>query len=155
MRVYDSNDWSAPDIYKDRLSLYPLGKENVSIVERKAQPKDLVIVNNDQISCMIIGFGEDSIWGYTAHLYLVNKTDKTIMFSVEEGSVNGYMIDPFWAKEVPPHARCYSDMYWSSSAFEENDITKVEEIELTFRAYDSNNWSAPNIFTEKRTIKPW
>ena len=155
LRAYDNNDWSAPDLYKDRISLYPLGEDKVSIVERKGEPRDLVVVNNDKLTIIVVGFYEDSIWGFTAKLYIVNKTDKTVMFSVDDGSVNGFMMNPFWAKELPPNARCYSDMHWSSSDFEENDITKVEEIELTFRVYDNNDWSAPDLFKETKTIKPW
>ncbi len=155
MRVYDSDDWSAPDIFNEKFALYPVGKKKAAIVEREAQPKDLVIVNNSKVSIVVTGFDEDPSRGYTAHLYITNKTKKSLMFATVDVSVNGYMIDPFWAEELPPKSRCYTDMNWRSSGLEENDIKKVKDIEITFRVYDSNNWSAPDVFKKALTIRPW
>lgn len=87
-------------------------------------------------------------------MYLVNKTDKVLMFSVNDVSVNGFMCDPFWASEVPVNAREYTSMSWFSSSFEENGITDVKEIELTFRVYDSNDWFAKDVYKETVILNP-
>lgn len=154
IRAYDSNDWFADDLHKERFTLYPLGEENASIAERKPQESDTVIVDNDTVAIIVTGYGTDSIWGYTANLFLENKTDKDVMFTVDNTSVNGFMIDPFWATEIPPHAKAFSGMSWRDSSLAENDIESVEEIETTFRAYDSNDWFADDYYKDTVTLKP-
>ena len=153
-RVYDSNDWSADDFLKQSFTLYPLGEDKATIVEREGQATDTVVADNKNVTIIVTGYGEDKIWGYTTYVYLVNKTDKTLMFAAEDCSVNGFMMDPFWATEIPPHARSFDGIRWNSRSFEENDIEKVEEIEMTFRAYDSDDWMADDAFKGTTKLKP-
>ena len=103
---------------------------------------------------MILDTAEDSIWGYTLNCYLENRTDKTLMFSWSDVSVNGFMVDPFWAEEVAPGKRCYDGISFSKSGFEQNGITKVEEIEYTLRIYDSSDWKADDVYKETLKYKP-
>ncbi len=153
-RVYDSNDWSADDVANETVHIYPLGEDKATVYVRESQPTDTVIVDNDQISIIVTGYDADGLWGYTAKMYLVNKTDKELMFSSDDVSVNGFMCDPFWAVSVASGKVAFSDMSWSKSSLEENGITEVEEIEMVIRVYDSNNWSADDIFNETVTLNP-
>lgn len=154
IRAYDSNDWMADNLFKQRFTLYPLGEDKATIKEREVLDTDTVIADTKDVTIIATGYDVDRIWGYTARIYLENKTDKTLMFTCEDVSVNGFMIDPFWATEIPPHARSYNSISWSSSSFEENDIEEVEEIEITFRAYDSDDWMADNTFKKTVILKP-
>lgn len=154
LRVYDNDNWMADDLFNERIAVYPLGEEKVVVQERESVDSDIVVIDNDNISILVTGFGMDDLWGYTENVYLVNKTDATLMFAAEDVSVNGFMVDPFWATEVPPHARSYSKIYWSSSSFEENNIENVDEIEMKFRVYDNDDWMADEIYDEVSIIKP-
>lgn len=154
-RVFDSNDWSADDVAEKTVHVYPKGEENASVFVRKSQPSDIVLFDNDSASATVTGIGEDDIWGYSVHLYLVNKTtDKTLMFNEENASVNGFMADPYWAVEIKPGKSAFSSMSWSRSAFEENGITSVDDIEFTFRVYDFENWSGEDIYNDTVTLNP-
>lgn len=152
--IYNNDDWMAGSLLNERFTIYPLGEDKVSIKERVTQESDIVVVDNDDIAIIITGFGNDRIWGYTAYGYFVNKTDKMLMFSCEDCSVNGFMADPFWATEIPPHARGFSNISWSSNTLEENDIETVEEIEIKFRVYDNDNWMADEIYEEVTILNP-
>lgn len=154
LRVYDSEDWSADDAANETVHIYPLGEDKAASYVREPQPTDTVIVDDNRISIVVTGYRTDKIWGYTADLYLVNKTDKTLMFSANDVSVNGFMCDPFWATDVAPGKVAFSSMNWSDSAFGENGITTVEEIELSLRVYDRENWSAGNVYEETVTLVP-
>ena len=154
LRVYDSDDWSADPVALETVHVYPLGQDKATPYVREPQSTDTVIVDNDQISIIVTGYRTDSIWGYTADLYLVNKTDKCLMFSTDDVSVNGFMCDPLFATTVAPGKVSFSDMNWFTSSLEENGISKVEEIELTIRVYDYDNWSADNIYKETVTLNP-
>ena len=130
-KVYDSNDWSAD----------PVGKETIH-------------VDNDYVTVIVTGYEDDEIWGYTANLFLLNKTDKTVMFSVDDASVNGFMADPFYATSVSAGKCAFSSMAWSDTTLEENGITEVEEIEVLFRAYDADDFMGEDFANEVITLNP-
>lgn len=97
---------------------------------------------------------EHRIFAYTANLFLLNKTDKTVMFSVDDASVNGFMADPFYATSVSAGKCAFSSMAWSDTTLEENGITEVEEIEVLFRAYDADDFMGEDFANEVITLNP-
>ena len=153
-RVYDSNNWEAEDVAKETVHIYPYGEDKAVKFEREAQTTDNVILDNEYVTVIVTGYEEDEIWGYSAKLFLINKTDKEVMFSVNEASVNGFMADPFYATSVLAGKCKFSSMTWSDSTFEENGITAVEEIEFNLRAYDYGDWTATDFANEKITLNP-
>ncbi len=152
--VYDTDDWMADAVVRDTIHLYPYGEEASTVYERESQGDDIVLVDNDYVSAVVVGFEEDSIWGYTMNLFLENKTDSEVMFSVDNCSVNGYMADPFFASSVAAGKCKYTSMSWSSSTFEENGIEDVTEIEFTFQAYNDEDYSADDYVNETITLNP-
>ena len=153
-RVYDSNDWAVDEVAEVTQNIYPLGQEKAIHYVRPSQPTDTVLVDNDQLTIVVTGYEIDDIWGYSANFYLVNKTDKEVMVSVDDVSVNGYMADPFFATTIKPNKVQFSSMTWSDSVFEENSISEVESIEMTLKVYDANNWLDQDIFLETFTLNP-
>ena len=154
-RVYDSDDWLADDAGSTEVHLYPYGEENAVRYEREPQPGDIVLAEADGASVIMTGTnGGGLLGGYGVELYLINATDKDLTFSANDVSVNGYMVDPFWAKSIGAGQVGFSEMTWFKSGFEENGITEVEEIELRLRIYDSNDWFADDVFNDVITITP-
>lgn len=153
-RVYDSDDWSADAVAKETVHVYPYGEENAIVFEREAQPEDVVLVDNEDVSMILTGYEEDEIWGYTANLFLINKTDKNVMFSVDDTSINGHMVSTFFASTVYAGKCEFTSISWSDSELEENGITDVEEIEMKIRVYDEENWSDEDIVNEIVTLNP-
>jgi len=143
-RVYDTNDWLADNVALDTIHIYPYGEENAITFVREPQDSDNIIADNDYITIIVTGIEPDGIWGYTVNLFLVNKSDTEIMFSVDEASINGYMIDPFYATSVMPNKCKFSSMSWSNSSLEENGISEVAEIE--FYNYDKENKSFDTVY---------
>lgn len=153
-RVYDSNDWAADSVAKETVHIYPLGEDKATAFVREPQASDTVIVDNDSATVIVTDYVEDDIWGYTVNLYLVNKTDKELTFSVDEASVNDFMADPFWASSVTAGKVKFSSISWSDSDLEANDITTVEKIEMNLRIYNSDDWSEDDIFNDTITLTP-
>lgn len=153
-RVYDSNDWTADNVAMETVHVYPYGEDKAEVFERTPQSSDNIIIDNEYVTVTVIGYEEDNIWGYTVDLFLQNKTDTEVMFSVDEASVNGYMVDPFWATSVLPGKCAFKAMYWSDTALEESGITEIEEIEFVFRVYDYEDWTADDIVNETITLHP-
>lgn len=138
--VYDSEDWSGNLVAEETVHIYPYGEDKAVKFEREAQASDTVLVDNDDVTVTVIGYEEDAVWGYTVNLFLVNKTEKNVMFSVADAAVNGFMADPFYATTVSAGKCAFSSMSWSDTTFEDNSIVSVEEITFTLRAYDADNY---------------
>jgi hypothetical protein len=153
-RVYDSDDWLGDDVAKETAHIYPYGADKATTYVRETQPTDIVLVDNDYVTVIVTDFDPDNMWGYAANLYLVNKTDATVMFSVDDVSVNGYMIDPFYATSVSAGKSAFSSITWFSSDFEDNGISNVEEIEMLFKAHDYDSWGSDSYFEEVVTLNP-
>lgn len=153
-RVYDSDDWMADAVAEETIHVYPYGEDKAVKFVREAQDSDTVLVDNEYVTAIVTGYEEDDIWGYTVNLFLVNKTDNNIMFSVDNASVNGFMADPFWATSVAAGNCAFGSMSWDDTTLAENDITEIEEIEFEFRAYDEDNWDSDDFANETITLNP-
>lgn len=153
-RVYDSDNWTADNVAKKTVHVYPYGEAKAVKYVRASSPTDNIIVDNEYVTVIVTGYEQDSIWGYTVKLFLVNKTDKNIMFSADEVSVNGYMLDPLFAKSVSKNKCAFTSMSWSDSKFEANGITEVEEIEFNIRVYDNEDWFDDDLVNKTVTVNP-
>lgn len=152
-RVYDSDDWTADPVVHETVSIYPYGEEKATSYVRESQASDVVLIENDKLSVIALDYEPDAIWGYTVNLYLVNKTDDEVMFSVDDASVNGYMMDPFFAKSVLPGKSTFTSISWSNSSLEDNKIDSVQEIEMRIRAYSTTNLFDGDLANEVVTLK--
>ena len=156
LNIYDSDDWEADNLVADTFTIYPTGltKDQIVVPERKTAAGEQTIVDDGNTAFIILGADTDTFWGYTVLCYLENKTDKPLMFTWEDVSVNGYMIDPFWASEVAPGMRSYAEISFLDSYFEDNGITDVEDIEFLLRIYDSDDWMADDLYESVHTYNP-
>lgn len=154
LRVYDNNDWTAEHLVEDVFHIYPKGEDAAVPHVREPQPSDTILFSNENCAMIVTGYEPDSIWGYTVHVYLENKTGRTLMFSVDDASVNGFMCDPFWAESVAPGKCANAEIRWSDSSFEENSITQVDEIVLPIRVRDAEQWLEAPFVEDTFTLNP-
>ena len=140
--VSDSDDWAADYFVHDKFTIYPTGlsADQIVIPERTTTSTEQVIIDNETCTFVILDVDEDGMWGYTLDCYMENKTDKTGMFSWNDVSVNGFMVDPYWANEVAAGKRAYAEISFYTSDFEDNGIETVEEIEFTLTMSDADDW---------------
>lgn len=152
LNVYDNNNWTADYLIAQEHTLYPLGPDAVQPFIRTPVDGELVLFDNDQCSMVVTGYDPDNLWGYTVNVYLENKTNAPLMFSVDNASVNGYMCDPFWAVSVAPGKRSNASISWTETSFIENGITHVESITLPVHVYNEKTWQ--DFVTETYTLVP-
>lgn len=152
--IYDNNDWMADHLVSDTFTIYPMGEEAVQPYTRETVENEIILFDDENSTMIVTGFDPDNTWGYTLNVYLENKTDKTLMFSIDGASVNGFMADPFWAKTVAPGKRSNTTISWSDSEFENSGITEVESISLPIRVYDANDWMAEDVLNDTFTVTP-
>lgn len=92
---------------------------------------------------------ENSFWGTAILLYCENTTEKNVGISVEEMSINGFMIDPFFSTTVYAGKKSLDEITIMSSDLETNGIEKIEGIELKFHIYDTETYDT---ITDSNTI---
>lgn len=117
---------------------------------------ETVVVDNENCAITLTNQKLDNIWGYTLTVQLENKSaDQTYMFSVDSASINGVQMDPFFATEVAPGKKANKEITFYNEHLEENNITEYTDVELSFRAYDSNDWSADDVAYETVHVYPY
>ncbi len=154
LRVYDSDDWMADPLMNEVFIYYPSGEENKTTFMREKKDTDQILVDNDECAITVIGYDPDDLFGYKVEVYLENKTDKNLMFSLDDASVNGYMCDPFWATSVNAGKTSFDDIIWYKSSLEEQNITEISSITLPIRVYDEEDWMADSVLEETFTLEP-
>lgn len=116
--------------------------------------EEQTLVETENVLVRLTGIKEDPIWGYTLRVYLENRTEDNLMFSVEDAAVNGFMCDPFWASEVRAGMKANEQISFSKSDFEANGIQQVTDILFTLRVYDSDDWTKEDYVNQSVKIKP-
>ena len=101
--------------------------------------KEIIVADTENYTFKIKGSEYDEFWeAWNIKVYLENKTNENMMFSWEDVSVNGYMIDPFWASEVAPNKKENTTISFYESDFIENDIETVENVSFRLNIYNEN-----------------
>lgn len=152
--VCDAEDWLADPVTEATAHVYPYGEDKAVCFVREAQDSDQILIDNEIVTAIVTGYEQDEIWGYTAKVYLVNKSDKDLMFSVSDAAINGFMADPIFAEEVSSGKCTFSSISWADTVLEENNITKIEEIEFKLQVYDLEDIFAEDVVNESVTLKP-
>lgn len=101
-----------------------------------------VAYDADGIKVVIKGLTEDSsIFGPSIVVYLENNTDKAITIQTRDVSINGFMVDAMFSSDVMPGKKAIDTITFMESELEANEITKIEDVELSFHIFDSESWS--------------
>ena len=155
--VYDADNYGLDPCYEGTIAYYPTGKsaDEVTPPERKIGEKETVLVDNDDVTMIIYGTETDN-WDYMLKAYIENKKDYPIMVSWDDCSVNGVMVDPFWATVVLPGKRSYNDIGFSLSDLEENEIEldAISEIKGRMTIYNDDDWMADYLIDEDFVVNP-
>lgn len=83
---------------------------------------------------------ENSFWGTAILLYIENESGRNVGISVDDMSINGFMLTPYFSTTVYDGKKAVDDITIMSSELEENGITSIEEVELKFHIYDNNSY---------------
>ena len=83
---------------------------------------------------------ENSFWGTAILLYIENESGRNVGISVDDMSVNGFMLTPYFSTTVYDGKKAVDDITLMSSELEENGITSIDEVELKFHIYDNDSY---------------
>lgn len=155
LRIFDSENWMSEPVLDEAFTIYPTGlnADTISLPQRPVNPYDTVIIDDENVSFVIASASESGSSRYTLSVYLQNKTDRNLMYSWDLVSVNGIMLDPFWASSVAAGKNACSEINFYRSDLEANGIQEISEIEFTLIVSDYDNWEAGNLLEKTFTYR--
>ncbi len=83
---------------------------------------------------------ENSFWGSAILLYIENNSGKSVGITVDDMSINGYMITPYFSTTVYDGKKALEDITIMSNQLEENGIESIDNVELKFHIYNSDTY---------------
>lgn len=84
--------------------------------------------------------GDESFLGDSIVVYIENNNGKNVTVQTRDVSINGFMVDPIFSCEVVNGKRAVDTITFMSSDLEENEITAIETVELSFHIFDADGW---------------
>ena len=136
-RVYDADTWK--DIFEtDCLSIKTSAYDTMdtSIDDSGAE-----LYNQDGIRIVGKTVDEDSFWGTAILIYIENNSGKNVGISVDDLSINGFMMTPMFSTQVYDGKMAFKNIDILSSELKDNGIESIDEVELKFRIYDADTYS--------------
>lgn len=99
------------------------------------------VYDSNGIKIVAKGLSED-MFGQCIVLYIENNSDENITVQAENTSVNGFMIEPFQSTDVLSGKRAVDTLSFMNEELEENEITDIETVEVSFNIADANSWDS-------------
>lgn len=94
----------------------------------------------------------DKALGPALMLYVENNSEQPIAVQSKDTSVNGFMVSSLMSIEVRPGKKAVDTMTFMNSDLEDNDITKITEIETVLHFFDPDSWDSKRIDSNPITI---
>lgn len=100
-----------------------------------------VAYNQNGVKIVIKGLSkEDSLLGPGIVVYMENTGDKDITVQTRDVSINGFMVDAIFSSDVMVGKRAVDSITFMDSDLEENGITEITEVELSFHIFTMEGW---------------
>lgn len=142
--LYVMNGETWADLFNENCTVYPQGEGSyVDDGGYNAQEGDTVLVDNDSVTVIVIGYEPENEMGYVVNLYVANKSDKSLLVAAEDVLVNDLVFDPWWSVEVPAGKRCVSQMIWYGDQFTTYGIGDITKIDFDLSAKDNTDPESP------------
>ena len=113
-----------------------------------------VIADRDDLFFAIKEISTDVPSGYSWIVYIENRTDKNLLFSLEKVSVNGVMCDPFWTEAVMARKKGTCEITWMRDTLEERKISRVAQVDFTLNVYNDDDYEEAPLMHEQYTVYP-
>ena len=114
---------------------------------------EYIIAQDDNVSFIIKGAPyDDRIWGTAIDVYLENNTNKNLMFTIDEVSINGYMVNPLFATTVAAGKKENTSITIFADDMTKNNVTRIENIEFTLHIYNADDLLEADILEETYSV---
>lgn len=156
LNIRDSEEFMNEPLVNDAFAIYPTGKTPDRVVYPEYPHKDgeTVIVSNDVLEFIVESADDELADFYILNCYIANRTGKNLMISWDDVSVNGFMVDPYWAAAVSAGKQAYVQIIFYRSDLEAQDIEVVQDVEFRLLVSDYDDWESDYLLDGVYTFKP-
>lgn len=109
-------------------------------MDTSADDSGTELYNNNGIRIIGKTVDEDSFWGMAILLYCENNSGRNITIHVDDMSINGFMMTPYFASTIYDGKKAFDDITIMSSDLESSGVQTIEEAELKFRINDEDTY---------------
>ena len=134
--IFDTASW---DRYLDTAPIQ-IKTSIADQYEYKFDDSGSLAYEGNGVKIVVRGLNTDGFFGPSVIIYAENNSDKNVTIQSRDVSVNGFMIDPMFSCDVVKGKKAIDVMSFFESDIEENDITEIENIELSFHIFDMDDW---------------
>ncbi|NLG05347.1 MAG: hypothetical protein GX567_16220 [Clostridia bacterium] len=134
--IYDSAS------YEDLFAIDCVTIQTSEYANMDTTPNDEGVELYNENGIRIVGktVDENSFWGKAILLYTENTSGKNVGISVDDMSINGFMMSPFFSTTVYDGKKAIDDITIMSSDLEANGVESIEEVELKFHIFDVDSY---------------
>ena len=134
--IFQSEDWN--ERFDSEIVKITTNAENVKPFSFAED--GVVAYDENGIKIVPYRFVSDGSRAPALMIYIENNTEKCMTVQARNESVNGFMVDSLFSAEIASGKCIIDDLRFLESSFEDNEIEKVETIELYFHVFDSETW---------------
>ena len=118
-----------------------LTAEEIVYPERKSNPRENVIVDNDDVLIIFIQGEKDPYFGYELLSYVENRSDKNLALRFENVTINDIEYTTYWSNDIMSGFKGYFTDYFSIDTIEVSEVTKITaSLEISD---DDDFWADP------------
>lgn len=154
VNIYNSDDWSADYFVDDSFAAYPKGKDAAVSQVRAPQDTDIVLVDTDELSIVVVGtYAAD--YATEMVLYYENKLpDSILSFAIDNTLVNDIEFTTFNYDNLLGGKKGYISVRWSNSDLEDAAITEITSVQLPIEVICYDTWPTTEYVNETFTVNP-
>ena len=112
----------------------------INVSPEVKEETSLVIWDSDGIKVTCYELTHTSFYGAELRLLVENTTDKTVVVTSQECSINGYMVNGIFSEKISSNKKVWSNLRISRSDMEEMNIIDVDTIEFRIYSYNADTW---------------
>ena len=102
----------------------------------------LVIWNMNGIKVTVLGLDMDGFYGPEMYVEIENNMANDLLIGLDNVSVNGYMMDPFWSTTITAGNKARETIYWFEESCIERGIEDISVVEFVINACDADTWTS-------------
>ena len=138
------------------LTVYPGGLEGYTAQSRQWKSTDTVLADNALCALAVVSVEEDSLYGsvegFDLNLYLENRSEADVTFTLENVRVNGQSNEPYWYRELAAGKKYFTNVTWVDSELAQMEIVQVLNIQFDLVMTDSE--TGAELYRETLSFDP-
>lgn len=114
-------------------------KSNTDAQAESESVEEVVMYESKNVKITYIG-EDESFMGYELKVKIDNLSDEKLTVQVRDVSVNNIMVDTIFSKDLTPGKTATDSITFLKSDFEDNNITDVDTVELSFHIFNTDTF---------------